>query len=335
MMMPVGRLEVSSEVRQKFDDASDGSIRALYLAIEKDVVSLSETIPPSEDIAADCERLAACVKDRAEPCFFLFRPPADAPWFLLSYVPTGCKPKARMLYATSLETVRKQIGAEAVPHTVHCTDEGSLLWGSLEAEVAGKLNPASYDARTEAEKRRDELDRAEPAMCATKSYVHGVKVTFSDPAREAVKSLAEGSINVLILAVAHETIEVDRQLADPVTPEALAALLPRDEPRFVLLRYPHRYEDAEQCSTVFLYVCPEGCKVKLRMTFSTTKASVITETAALGLRLDAKLEYGELSAITSEALYDALHAAPAAEEAATQEVVPEKPRKAMGVKVMF
>lgn len=40
----------------------------------------------------------------------------------------------------------------------------------------------------------------EPAMCATKSYVHGVKVTFSDPAREAVKSLAEGSINVLILA---------------------------------------------------------------------------------------------------------------------------------------
>lgn len=49
--------------------------------------------------------------------------------------------------------------------------------------------------------------------------------------------------------MAHETIEVDRQLADPVTPEALAALLPRDEPRFVLLRYPHRYEDAEQCST--------------------------------------------------------------------------------------
>ena len=43
------------------------------------------------------------------------------------------------------------------------------------------------------------------------------------------------------------------------------------------------------CAAVFIYMCPEGCKVKLRMVYSTTKASVITHASEVGLELAAKV----------------------------------------------
>jgi twinfilin-like protein len=337
-MMGALRLEVSPQVVETFStcNAKDEPIRALQLGIENnEKVVLIASLESTSDVATDCEKMAAMLKGDGEPCYFIFKSGDDAPWSVLSYVPQNCKPKLRMLYAASVETVRKALGTHEVPHTIHCTEKDALLWTSLEAEIKGKIDPSAYDARTDKEKMRDKLDKEEVAICATKSYVHGVKTLISDAATEAMRGLGDGSISAAIMTVESDKIDLGGSIADPITVEELVDKLPKDEPRFVLLRYPHQHEEQEITSTVFIYMCPEGCKVKLRMVYSTTKASVITHASEVGLELAAKLEYGDFADVTTKALYDAVHPPLVEDSAEADRLIKPKHPPHMGVKVMF
>jgi len=339
-MLPGAHLGVPEAVQEAVRGLDAQALRALLLVLDRDTVVVGERVEASDDVAADCERIAAAVHERPGPCFLLFRPPEEAMverWALISYVPEDSKPKLRMAHAAAQGALRHALGEDTIAFSLHCTEEDALRWESLGPEVAAKLHPETFDARTESEKVRDALDQTAMAECAAKVYVHGVQARFSDTAAAAVTQFAAGELEAVVLTLTDDqTVAADHTIAEPLTVAALVARLPEDAPRFVLLRHRHSRDDGDRDANVFLYVCPSGGKARVRMAFSTTKASVVAAAEAAGVPFAAKLEYGDAASITEDALLAAMYPAAAAdEEPLTPEPPAEKPPRVMGVRVMF
>ena len=60
---------------------------------------------------------------------------------------------------------------------------------------------------------------------------------------------------MLLQTVESDKIDLGGSIADPITVEELVDKLPKDEPRFVLLRYPHQHEEQEITSTGMFADC--------------------------------------------------------------------------------
>jgi hypothetical protein len=140
---------------------------------------------------------------------------------------------------------------------------------TLEAYRAHKTR--TYDAPlTEAEQQYRIESKLEIAVGTTKEYVHSVKFPFSPEASQAVARLQRGEVSLVPLLVhpEKETIELagSAQTGDL---SALAGVLHPDEPRFALLSWPHEDPNTQSqvTSNLFVYWCPPGAKVKLKMLY--------------------------------------------------------------------
>ena len=76
--------------------------------------------------------------------------------------------------------------------------------------------------------------------------------------------------------VSKETVE----LAAKSTTEAedLYRTISDAEPRFSVYRYTHEFEGHEESPIAFIYTCPSGAKVRERMVYASSIASVIAYT---------------------------------------------------------
>lgn len=85
-----------------------------------------------------------------------------------------------------------------------------------------------------------------------------------------------------------ETIElVNTSVSDA---EDVSRAISDDEPRFSLYRYTHEFEGQHLSPIVFIYTCPSGAKVKERMVYASSRASVIAYASnEVGLKVEKKV----------------------------------------------
>jgi len=300
---------VANELNDAFGTARQGSsTRWLKAQIREETVVLVKTQSVSNSLEHDFGTLKSELLPKT-PCYILFRLDSKNSlgfeWLLLAYVPDGSTVRDRMLYASSRDTVKRQLGATYFRDDIHGTTPDEFTY---EAYLDFENKKTSFDTPMTATELQTRAERtSEVAQGTSKEYVHSVQFPISSDALDKLRALNSGSLNLVQLKVDpnKETIE----LADAKNTDisGVQRSIPDNEPRFSLFRYPHTHEDERFDSVVFVYSCTNNSPVKLKMLYSTVKAVANSSCESVGLKIDKRIEVSEGSEFTEELLQETLH----------------------------
>uniref|UniRef100_A0A7S2RQM7 ADF-H domain-containing protein n=1 Tax=Mucochytrium quahogii TaxID=96639 RepID=A0A7S2RQM7_9STRA len=286
--MARANLVVEDELLTLFVEAgkSDPAVRWVKAVLNDVNISFVEKGMASGSSEDDLEQMKRTAFNDGEPCFVFFCLQVDTdkrPWVLIAYVPDNSKVRARMLYASGQEDVRRALGHSNFKGNIHITDKDDLTLDSL----AGTTKRDHSDAPlTEAEI----LAKEEVAQMASPSEARAnamgmVPFTFTDELDAAFRAFISGSKNLVEAKVLKdEVVDIGSgATGDELTTQNMNA----GEPRFYILRL-------QKSGNVFLvFSCPAGAKIRDRMLYSTCKATLTYHMAEIGLVVTKVVEVGD------------------------------------------
>ena len=226
-------------------------------------------------------------------------------WAFLSFVPDGSPVRKRMLFASSRDACKKQLGEPYFEYDLNGSMQSELMYEAFQEYLSELKKPKQYDVMSATEKAL--VREAVAVVDMGGGNAHSVRFPASDEAKEALKNSGENGLVVLRLDLNKESIELEGSLT--ISPEKLAEQLNEEEPRYFVYRWHHEHEGKQLTSKVFVYWCPDGAKVKAKMMYSTVK-SIAVELA--GDEIEARIEINTGDPLTEAELQEAIHPPPAA-----------------------
>ena len=108
-------IRASAELLQAFAAARDGNVRLVKIQIEDNAMVLKATVDIKGDEKSDFAAVNATLEEDV-PCFILFRMDSTTKegWLLANWVPENTKVRQKMLYASSRETLKKELGSALI-----------------------------------------------------------------------------------------------------------------------------------------------------------------------------------------------------------------------------
>lgn len=300
-------LAVADELKTAFTAAQDDlGLRWVQVGIDEEVVQQTGTGAVVGAAGADFDALAATV-DPAAAAFYLFclddegAAQSSRRWLLVSWVPDLCKVRDKMLFSSSREDLKRTLGAGYFVGEYYANEAPDLNWATYQRTL--DVTEAPLSEREKILKEELVLERD----TSLKSNAMGViPFALTGEAQTAVEQFVVGvdGLNVLELRLGGSE-EVDVASSHALDAEGMAhvgGVISADEPRFVVVRMG---KTAEQVSgeagglfkptttTFFVYSCPDVAALRLKMTYSTAKATVIGAATALGLAFDKMVEVAD------------------------------------------
>ncbi|TPX72627.1 hypothetical protein SpCBS45565_g00281 [Spizellomyces sp. 'palustris'] len=292
----------SEELLTTFNNALQATDqRAIKVVISEEVMTVSDTLP----VKGSWEE---------EPCFVLCRmdstlPSGDFEWILLQYVPDYAKVRDKMLYASTKATLTKELGDSKFVDTLYGTTPGEMSLDGYRKHIAHKEADVPLTEREiEAQAVRLAESSADIGISSRRSHAQGVTFPFSDTAKGALRQLKDGKANVVVLSVdlTQECMELDT--AGDTTLSELPSVIEPSVPRFVFFTVQNAESDGVPSSTIFIYVCPPESKVKERMLYSSSRASVVAYVEGeLQLNVVKKFEVDSVDEVDEATLTEELY----------------------------
>lgn len=209
-----------------------------------------------------------------DPLYLFIRGTLEDPkqYHFISYVPDSSTVRSKMLYASTKNTLVRQIGTSSIGKQSLLTDADELL------ELVNERNSQDESVLTESERAEIEITQQQQRLKSADYYPNGRKlVSQTDGAPKSLafqvvtggSTIAEllNSYNVVSFKIdlANEQIQVASK--DNVgSPHELEIL--RDHPSYVIFKNGSLY--------YFIYCCPSGSKVKDRMVYASNRTGFIT-----------------------------------------------------------
>lgn len=307
-------IPASSEVSETFTSARSGSdIRALKISIENDQLVLKDKLTASNSEIEDFGKLSGLAQEGV-PNYFVFRLESENKfgyeWLLVPFVPDGCKVKQRMIYGSTQEALKRELGQQYFAGEMHLTAISELCQDTLSQWLTQKnksLAEQQSEVMTETEKQLKQESSLEVGSTSS-SNVHGVSFPLDDAGQEALKKFSQGqnSFVSLGLDIPGERITLSDS-APEIGIEDLVSRISSDEPRFTFYRFAYDHEGEAHDSTFFIYSCPDASPIKTRMVYSTTKGSALLYGKAFDIEPEKKIEVTDLEDLTHKYLYEYLH----------------------------
>lgn len=289
--------------------------RSIKVKIDNEKLILAGTSSTQGSFKSDWD---TCVKphlENSQCCYILYR--ADNinqnesfEWILLAYVPDTSVVREKMLYSSTRNTLKKELGL--VQEEIFGSSEDDLLWSGYQAHLASVNAPAPLTiAEIEVAEIKSQEVGASIGASTKHSLVGGGSIAFpiSLEAMEALNKLKDGEWSFVSLSidVYKETINLDT--ADNTVTENIASKLPENSPRYVFTAFTHDKEGESRRPIFFVYCCP-GYKVtvKERMLYSSCRNYVIGKTTSeVGLQLSKKLEVSGPEELLKSLFYNELY----------------------------
>ena len=270
---------------------ASGEHGMVQLRIADELVVSGATAPAAADSEAAFASALGAIDEMAcdgglvggEACYVALRLPELAPpacWLLMLYSPPGSSVRDRMLYASTRETVKTELGNSHFASELFGSSKEELSYASYQyAEAGGDAG----DMRTDEEVNMEALHIAEiTAQGEGGGAGGGANVAFpvAAEAMAAVKALAAGSWVAMSVDIAKETVEMAGTKA--LVPEEWAANVPVDQPMFYWIKL--------EAGLHFVYFCPESAPIKAKMLCSTVKSSVLDQATEQGIEAARRCE---------------------------------------------
>lgn len=212
-----------------------------------------------------------------DPCYIFVKDNSVRPtekYVFISYIPESSSVRSRMLYASTKNTLVRQVGSNSVGRQPLCTSPDDVV-EILETADHGENHDSSL--LTESEKVENDIAEEQKRIKAATTYLQRhqlVSQTGGSPTTLSFNVLSDGSsIKGLLdeqnlvsfqIKLPEEQIEISKK---SVCNSADKVQLINDSPSYTLFRNGELY--------YFIYSCPSGSKVKERMIYASNKSGFI------------------------------------------------------------
>ncbi|KAK5077942.1 Twinfilin-1 [Lithohypha guttulata] len=310
-------ITASTELQEAFNDfTADSSFFALPITISNEALTPQQPIPfTSSDFTSSLPSLKDHLQPKT-PIYLILRPSPAVNHGLIAvtYVPSVAPVRQKMLYASTRNTLTRDLGLEKFGDSVFATDDFEVLDpGHWEARTQGAGTKkegglsAGDDILTREERELQSVKRAEEEerhgtqgrdLMGSGGSGGRLAMKTTDDARQALSTLGqEGSFVQLGIEVSSETLELLKS-EEGIQPGGFLEAVPGDRPSYSFYHYPGTEE------VIFLYTCPGSSKVKERMVYASARASVLQLAKGEGLNVTKRLEQGDTGEVTEQRLMD-------------------------------
>lgn len=289
--MARANLNVSQQLQSEFQKAQEPSskVRAIKAVIAEEEISFSTSLTMVRTAEHDFDALVPSVLKETEAAMILFRLGDDAKdktkkWLLIAWVPDGCKVRDKMLYSSSREDLKRNLGLGLFGPDYATSSVSEVTWECYVASTLVQKNDVSnMTDRERTLKEEDALVQIERAQLGAKSTAMGVvPFTLGPGVADAYKQYVAGKYNWLELSVVSEVINLQASKLVDVK-DQLEAHINQSAARFILARFMNH---EKKHMNFFVYSCPENIPVRDKMTMSTSKATVIGTAGDHGISFD-------------------------------------------------
>jgi len=309
-MTHASNIPVSHQLEETFAKArTEGGIRFIKVVIQDESLIPVSTHPFGASFQSDFEKVAPLFEPKS-PSYVIFRLDTQNAtgheWLLISWVPDGSTVKDRMLYASTRDSLKKQLGKNYfVQNDMFGSELDEFTWDAYQDMLKKPFAPAPL---TGSEMHALNEATAEIDHGSTREYVHSVRFPLSSDASNALQSFS-ASKNFVQLKVDPNRETIELVSAKKISVSELAHELDRNEPRFTFFKYTHTFKGESIDSNVFIYSNPDNSPIKLRMLYSTVKSvvSAAAEESGIIVERNGKIEADDPSEVTAEYLNSALH----------------------------
>lgn len=213
-------------------------------------------------------------------------------WLLIFYCPDNSPVRSKMLFASSLSSLKEGLGGPKFTKwdfPIDSPAECNIAEYERSAAAGGE-SVMTYDEKHKHDAHKHTSTMSEVEVAA----IVNVPINVDDAALTAIKGLAAGSHTTCIFLLNKaEVLELAEPPSDLSLDDVSAQKLPPNEPRFVLHTLKHENDGEDTIANIFVYYCPGKAHPKLRMFYSTVKANVRTVFEALGVVKAKNIECSE------------------------------------------
>ncbi|KAL8005506.1 putative actin-depolymerizing factor domain, twinfilin, ADF-H/Gelsolin-like domain superfamily [Plasmopara halstedii] len=272
--MARANLLLSAELERAFADAQSGNLRFVKVLINDESFELSAAGPATSEPRYDVAQLVASNLNAEQAAFVLFCPDTNVTalrWVLLAFVPENVSVRDRMLYSSSRDSLKKQLGLNYFSGEFHATDLSEVTWESF---IEARKKQAANAPLSESERLLKETALLERDTNVKSSAMGVVPFGITQNVRDKLRLLQEEKFDWIAMKLSedNERVEVVKSLENVELIDVISTL-DRRTPSFVA----YRYRGSKVTSALlFMYVCPEDSPVRLKMIYSTCKATVLS-----------------------------------------------------------
>jgi len=280
-------IKVDDDLKKDFASIQQDS-KVLYVEIrvkdDKFIKGVSGSGSADEKAWAVLQNL---LKPRT-PTYIVTRAGApDGKWVLIFYVPEDSLVKEKMIYASSVSALKEGLGS-------------NLFANEFAISTAKECNAQEFNVSTHKFAKEDIMTTSETLKQEAKDLsskeasdtkqqaMADIPLAVSDDATKELAKLKAGAIDLVVLSIDMKTEILQHCAVSLTTKISLddiikGGYLPEKEPRYLIYRYAHLYEEKQQSSIVFLYYCPDIATPRNKMTYSAMKQNVsrIAENAGI------------------------------------------------------
>ncbi|SCU89897.1 LAME_0E06062g1_1 [Lachancea meyersii CBS 8951] len=270
-----------SQIGSLINDTSSGAVVVAEISLDNTTVGLHSVLP-------SLEKLRDFASQNVEPLYFFIREGSGI--IFVSYVPETSPVRAKMLYASTKNTVLRQVGSNHVSQQLLLSlpeELTSETWSSLGSGENAPLTEAEQISSSISEQQQLEHARGGHQLVSQTggtSHTLSFKISSGQPIPDLLEKY-----NLLIFSInlAKEQVEVLETTQISETSQIIS-FLRSDHPTYNLYN--------SQGKLHFIYSCPSGSKVKERMLYASNKSGFITHLADVDkLTLDSVSEIGDAS----------------------------------------
>ncbi|KAF3938163.1 Twinfilin-1 [Dactylella cylindrospora] len=288
-------ISASDDLIREFNSvAASTNIRGLVAGISNESLVPITTIPRRGTFEQDLAQLDGILKDN-EPAYIILRrlDTGPAPLITITYVPDIAHVRSKMLFASTKNTLVRELGTEHFSETIFATTKAEVTPEGFKKHDAHVAKAAPLTEEESALKGVKEAE-AEASRGTTSRASHvssGVSFPITDTALDALRRLpyAPNGLVQLMIDLPTETIDLAEESTS--TANDLPRAIPSDSPRYSFYVFNHKYQEVEENPIVFIYTCPPDSKIRERMLYASCRASVLEIAKKdAGITVDKKLE---------------------------------------------
>lgn len=212
---------------------------------------------------------------------------APSKWVLLAWIPDNCKVRDKMLYSSSREDVKKALGLGYFASEYYANTKEDLSWSQVlayasKSEIDGPL--------TEKERLiQDENKLSQVESNVTSSTAMGaLPFNMSDAVIAALAQFKEQQINWVDMYVENEEVQLsDAKKVDTNMP--LVEYVSANSGRFLAVQVSAAHSTvftSQEVVNFFVFSCPDEIQVRMKMTMSSCKSSVLAAATAQGIKFE-------------------------------------------------
>lgn len=290
--MARANLLLSAELERAFADAQSGRVRFVKIRVDDESFVLGGSGAASADPRADVQQLVSAALTPDQAAFVLLCPDTNVAalrWVLLAFVPEGVSVRDRMLYSSSRDSLKKQLGLNYFSGEFHATELSEVTFESF---VEARKKQAADAPLSESERLLKEAAMLERDTNVKSSAMGVVPFEITQNVRDKLRLLQDNKFDWIAMKLSedNESVEVVKSL-ETVELLDVPSALDRRSPSFVAYRYRGALASGATSALIFMYVCPEDSPVRLKMVYSTCKATVLSVASEeLGLTFDHTIE---------------------------------------------